>query len=171
MKAPEDLETDMPPILPKVLFRGREYPVRVVADGNPRSRVRLENEEAIVLIPKATPRDVRKAVELWCREEASIVIRQSVWRLSRRMGLKFNSIMIRNQRTRWGSCSSRGNLSFNVKLATAPQEVIDYVVLHELMHLKEPNHSKKFWSLVEAECPEYRRHRLWLKQVEGRDEL
>jgi len=156
---------------PIVLFKGREYPVRIVADGNPRSRVRLEGGQAVVLVPKATPREVRKAIEGWYREEASVVIKQSVWRLSRRLGLKFNSIMIRNQRTRWGSCSSRGNLSFNFKLATAPPEVIDYVVLHELTHLKEPNHSKRFWSLVEAECPDYRVHRLWLKQVEGRNEL
>ncbi len=154
----------------RVLFRGKEYPVRVVADGNPRSKVRLEGGEALVLVPRAAPREVRKALDAWYKAEATVVIKQSVWRMSRRLGLTYNSIMIRNQRTRWGSCSSLGNLSFNFKLASAPQEVIDYVVLHELMHLKEPNHSKRFWSLVEAQCPEYRRHRLWLKQVEGRTE-
>ena len=153
-----------------VLFRGKEYPMRIVADGNPRTRVRIDGGEAIVLVPRATRREVKKAVEAWYRREAEVVIKQSVWRLSRRLGLNVNSVMIRNQRTRWGSCSSSGTLSFNLKLATAPQEVIDYVVLHELMHLREPNHSKRFWRLVEQECPDYRRHRLWLKQAEGRRE-
>jgi hypothetical protein len=158
-------------VVKKVLFRGKQYPVRVVADGNPRSRVRLVNGEAVVLVSRATPREIRKAIEGWYRAEASVVIKQSVWRLSRRLGLEYNTIMIRNQRTRWGSCSNKGNLSFNFKLATAPQGVIDYVVLHELMHLKEPNHSKTFWNLVERECPGYRDHRRWLQEVEGRTEL
>jgi len=154
-----------------VLFRGKEYPVRVHPDGIPRSRVRLEQGEVVVLVPKATSAEVKKAIQDWYRAEATVVIKQAVWRMSRRLGLKVNSIMIRNQRTRWGSCSSLGNLSFNFKLATAPQEVIDYVVLHELMHLKEPNHSRRFWALVEKECPDYRIHRQWLKQIEGRSEL
>jgi predicted metal-dependent hydrolase len=148
-----------------------EYPLVVVADGNPRPKVRLEDGRAVVLVPRATTSEIRRAIEEWYRSEASVVIKQSVWRMSRRLGLRFNTIMIRNQKTRWGSCSSRGNLSFNFKLATAPQEVIDYVVLHELMHLKEPNHSKRFWRLVEQECPKYREHREWLKRVEGRTEL
>jgi predicted metal-dependent hydrolase len=149
-----------------VLFRGREYPVSVIADGNPRPMVRIEDGRVMVLVPRATPRHIRAAIRDWYRAEANVVIRQSVWRISRRLGIKYNSIMIRNQKTRWGSCSSRGNLSFNIRLATAPQEVIDYVVVHELMHLKEPNHSKRFWSLVEASCPAYRQHRDWLKKNE-----
>jgi predicted metal-dependent hydrolase len=158
-------------VISKILFRGTEYPLLVVADGNPRPRVRLEDGQAVVLVPKATASEVRRAIEGWYRAEASVVIKQAVWRLSRRLGLRFNNIMIRHQRTRWGSCSSRGNLSFNFKLATAPQEVIDYVVLHELMHLKEPNHSKRFWALIERECPNYREYREWLRRAEGRTEL
>jgi predicted metal-dependent hydrolase len=158
-------------LISRILFRGMQYPLHVVADGNPRPKVRLENGRAVVLVPRASISEVRCAIEEWYRSEASVVIKQSVWRMSRRLGLRFNTIMIRNQKTRWGSCSSRGNLSFNFKLATAPQEVIDYVVLHELMHLKEPNHSKRFWRLVEQECPKYREYREWLTRVEGRTEL
>lgn len=154
-----------------VLFRGKEYRVKVVADGNPRSTVRLEGDEAVVLVPRATISEIRKALDGWYRSEATVAIKQTVWRLARKLGLEYNTIMIRNQRTRWGSCSSKGNLSFNMKLATAPQEVIDYVVIHELMHLREPNHSKRFWSLVERECPDYMAKRKWLKEVEGRSEL
>ena len=151
-----------------VLFKGKEYFVRIIADGNPRSKVRLEGDQAIVLVPRATRGEVTRAIDDWYKREATFAIKQSVWRASRRLGLKFNSIMIRNQRTRWGSCSHLGNLSFNYKLASAPQEVIDYVVVHELMHLREPNHSRRFWALVGQECPNYREHRAWLKMVEGR---
>ncbi len=148
-----------------------EYPLLVVADGNPRPKVRLEDGRVVVLVPRATTSEVTRAIKEWYRSEASVVIKQSVWRMSRRLDLRFDTIMIRSQKTRWGSCSSQGNLSFNFKLATAPQEVIDYVVLHELMHLKEPNHSKRFWRLVEQECPKYREYREWLKRAEGKTEL
>lgn len=158
-------------MISRVLFRGMEYPLLVVADGNPRPKVRLEDGRVVVLVPRATTSEVTRAIKEWYRSEASVVIKQSVWRMSRRLDLRFDTIMIRSQKTRWGSCSSQGNLSFNFKLATAPQEVIDYVVLHELMHLKEPNHSKRFWRLVEQECPKYREYREWLKRAEGKTEL
>lgn len=73
-------------------------------------------------------------------------------------------IRIRAQKTRWGSCSSKGTLSFNWKLMMAPDEVIDYVVVHELCHLCEMNHSKRFWSLVGTILPDYQRRRRWLKE-------
>jgi predicted metal-dependent hydrolase len=71
---------------------------------------------------------------------------------------------MKNQRTLWGSCSTRGNLNFNRALAGAPAEVLDYVVIHELGHLKEMNHSRRFWALIEAWCPEHKRHRRWLRE-------
>ena len=74
------------------------------------------------------------------------------------------SVAIRNQKTRWGSCSSKGTLSFNWKLYLAPIEVLDYVVVHELCHLCEMNHSAAFWGLVEQIMPDYRERMKWLKQ-------
>ena len=79
------------------------------------------------------------------------------------LGVSYGRITIRNQRTRWGSCSSKGNLNFNFLLVLVPAEVRDYVVVHELCHLKEMNHSKDFWNLVEGILPDYRTHRKWLK--------
>lgn len=76
----------------------------------------------------------------------------------------FNRITIRDQKTRWGSCSAKGTLSFNWRLMLAPPAVLDYVVVHELCHLTHMNHSKAFWALVESACPDYRAHRKWLKQ-------
>ena len=75
----------------------------------------------------------------------------------------YGRITIRNQKTRWGSCSSKGNLNFNCLLMLAPPEVLDYVVVHELCHRMEMNHSKRFWSLVETVLPDYREQEKWLK--------
>lgn len=80
------------------------------------------------------------------------------------VGVTYGRITIRHQRTRWGSCSGKGNLNFNCLLMLAPAEVLDYVVVHELCHRKEMNHSSQFWAEVERVCPDYRTHRKWLKQ-------
>jgi predicted metal-dependent hydrolase len=83
---------------------------------------------------------------------------------ARRMGLSFQRIAIRDQRTRWGSCSPHGTLSFNWRLVLAPLEVAEYVVVHELCHLREPNHSPRFWQIVEEARPGYREQRRWLAE-------
>ena len=82
---------------------------------------------------------------------------------SNQIGVSYGRITIRNQKTRWGSCSSKGNLNFNCLLMLTPPEVIDYVVVHELCHRKEMNHSKAFWSEVGKVLPDYKAHEKWLK--------
>ena len=79
------------------------------------------------------------------------------------IGVSYGRITIRNQRSRWGSCSSRGNLNFNCLLMLAPPEIIDYVIVHELCHRREMNHSPLFWQEVERVLPDYKRRRKWLK--------
>ena len=76
----------------------------------------------------------------------------------------YSKITVRDQQSRWGSCSSRGTLSFNYRLIFAPTEVLDYVVVHELCHLTHMNHSKDFWNMVERIMPDYRTHKKWLKE-------
>jgi len=80
------------------------------------------------------------------------------------LGVSVERIEIRDQRTRWGSCSTRGTLSFNWRLVLAPLDVLDYVVVHELCHLREPNHSRRFWHLVESRRPGWRKQRAWLHE-------
>jgi predicted metal-dependent hydrolase len=79
------------------------------------------------------------------------------------VGVDYGRITIRNQRSRWGSCSAKGNLNFNCLLMLCPEEVLDYVVVHELCHLHEFNHSPRFWALVAAQLPDYEVWKKWLK--------
>jgi predicted metal-dependent hydrolase len=83
------------------------------------------------------------------------------------MGVSYGRITIRAQKSRWGSCSAKGNLNFNCLLMLTPPEVQNYVIVHELCHRKQMNHSPSFWREVEQIMPEYRRHRLWLKKNGG----
>ncbi|MPN53172.1 hypothetical protein SDC9_200836 [bioreactor metagenome] len=91
-------------------------------------------------------------------------IEQVTARLAQTMRVSFNSLTIRDQRTRWGSCSSKGTLSFNWRLVMTPPTILQYVVIHELAHLTVPNHSAEFWGRVAAFYPDYKKARLWLKK-------
>ena len=83
-------------------------------------------------------------------------------REAERIGVAFRRVVVRNQRSRWGSCSTNGTLSFNWRLVLAPRDVLDYVVAHEVCHLRECNHSERFWALLESIRPSYRDQREWL---------
>ena len=95
--------------------------------------------------------------------EAAKRFPEKVQQFAQQMGVDYGRITIRSQHTRWGSCSAKGNLSFNCLLMLCPEGVQDYVVIHELCHRKEMNHSAAFWAEVEKYCPAYRIHRKWLK--------
>ena len=82
-------------------------------------------------------------------------------------GGTYTSVTVRDQKTRWGSCSSKKNLNFNYRLAYMPQEILDYVVVHELAHLRHMDHSREFWACVERYLPDYRERRAWLKEHGG----
>ena len=101
-------------------------------------------------------------------DEARLAVHERVVKVAEveaeRLGVSFREIAVRDQRTRWGSCSSRGTLSFNWRLALAPPEVLEYVVVHELCHLRVHDHSRRFWSLLESVRPSYRAERLWLRE-------
>ena len=97
------------------------------------------------------------------REQARDLVTQSVQHYAPLVGVSYNQITIRTQHTRWGSCSSKGNLNFNCLLALVPREVLDYVVVHELCHRKEMNHSDRFWNEVARIIPDYKSRKQWLK--------
>jgi predicted metal-dependent hydrolase len=113
--------------------------------------------------PKAS---LSKAQVTDLRLKARNLIRERLDHFNLYYKYKFLRITIRDQKTRWGSCSSNGTLSFNMKLGLVPIELLDYVVVHELCHLKEMNHSSKFWDLVAKTIPDYRMRRRQLKRME-----
>lgn len=91
-------------------------------------------------------------------------IEEKVFYYAKLMGVTYNRITMRNQKTRWGSCSSQGNLNFNNRLLFVPEELVDYVVVHELAHRKEMNHSRAFWNVVGTYLPDYKERRAKLRE-------
>lgn len=100
----------------------------------------------------------------WLKAYSKKFILKRVQELAQIYGFSYNRVSIREQSTRWGSCSSEKNLNFNWKLILAPPEILDYVIIHELAHTVELNHSKSFWNLVEKVMPNYREYRNWLRK-------
>lgn len=96
------------------------------------------------------------------REQAKRELPPRLMELARAQGLRVNAVSVRDQRSRWGSCSTRGSIALNWRLILMPPSVRDYVLWHELMHLKRADHSPKFWQLVEEVCPDYRDAKRWL---------
>ncbi len=128
--------------------------------------VRLEKNRLLVSLDSRNGR-LNLAVEWWYLQQAGKLIKKRADELCPRLGVVYNRLTVRGAKTRWGSCSQKGNLNFNWKLMMAPEPVIDYVIIHELAHLKEMNHSKNFWKLVAEHCPKWRNHRKWLRGHEG----
>lgn len=121
-------------------------------------REKLQKYKSRPLLPKLTPEELDALKD---RAKADLTAR--VLRFAPQVGVTYGRITIRAQKTRWGSCSREGNLNFNCLLMLAPPEVRDYVVIHELCHRKEMNHSPRFWAEVAKLCPGYILHRRWLK--------
>ena len=104
------------------------------------------------------------AQEKELRERAKSVLAQRTAYFARQVGVTYGRITVRDQKTRWGSCSQTGNLNFNFRLILAPSEVLDYVVVHELCHRRQMNHSTQFWQEVAQVLPDYRKRKAWLTE-------
>lgn len=123
----------------------------------------LENELHINPVTN-TPTSTEKALNIFLKSTAEKYIVPRTHQLGKLMDIHFANITLRGQKTRWGSCSSAGNLNFNWQLVHSPPAVIDYVIVHELAHRKQMNHSSRFWEIVRQYDPEYLKHRGWLKR-------
>ena len=107
---------------------------------------------------------IKRALETLYRRNARQRFERRADHFANEMGVEYEEIEIRNQRTRWGSCSTNGILGLNWRLMMAPPEIIDYIIVHEVAHLRQPNHDNEFWSLVAEYDPEYESHAEWLME-------
>ncbi len=145
-------------------FYGKEYALAriVVPAATPCLTV---DEGALTLLVRGPSKEmVAGLLERWYRRRMRDLLKALVAALAARLGVTYGRIGVRAQKSRWGSCSPQGNLSFNWRLAKAPPQVLDYVIVHELMHRREMSHSPRFWRLVAEACPDFRRWRSWLRQ-------
>lgn len=142
----------------RVLFRGEVFEVK------PASYPPVRAAEGAIWAPGETECDRLEATLEWMKRRSRPVLREAVSRWALALGVSPKRVGVRDQVSRWGSCSHAGSLSFNWRLIMAPQEVLEYIVIHELAHMRELNHSRRFWAIVAEHCPNYKDHESWLNE-------
>ena len=143
-----------------VSLRGLDH--RIAATGRLRGRVEVEQEERVLLVPGDPEHQARRLTD-WLRGEALADLTARTEFHAGRLGVSVKVVRLRDQRSRWGSCSSSGTITYNWRLILAPPFVLDYVAAHEVAHMVEMNHSPAFWATVGRTLPDYERGRAWLK--------
>ena len=160
------LEEPVVPIdfaLPGVVWLGgRPLPIEPTGTG----RAVARESEGKLVVGGGSRKHVLAAIDRWYRREARRRIEPLVTEEGLRLGLTAEKVSVRNQRTRWGSCSTSGTLSFNWRLVIGRPEALHYVVAHELMHIRHHNHSRAFWTDLERAFPDYRNEAAWLRAHE-----
>lgn len=152
-----------------VMYMGQPYEVKLLTYPGKNTQIILRDGKFIVYINnrinenKQMPEAIQ-ALRLWMIEKAQDIIRARTEELSKVIGVVFNNIRIKDTKTRWGSCSSKGNLNFNFRIVMSPEVVMDYIIIHELCHLKHMNHSQEFWRCVESYMPDYPKYKDWLRK-------
>jgi predicted metal-dependent hydrolase len=144
-------------------YLGSPLQIEIQDGGSNGGDVTLSNNKLLVAVKPGTT-GLNPIIEKWYRTQARQIMKEKVDKHSVKMVVDYNKIHLKGQKTLWGSCSRKRNLNFNWRLIMTPESVIDYVVVHELSHLKEMNHTKKFWQVVAGYCPEWQQHRKWLKE-------
>jgi predicted metal-dependent hydrolase len=154
----------------KVEFNGQAYLLKI-CEGSERKKalVYLNGDNIIVDIKSSYSNEERNSIVRnllvdWFKEQARTRFIERTEYYAEKIGVKPYNIRIKEQKTLWGSCSGKNNINYNWKLVMAPPVVLDYVVVHELCHIVQRNHSNKFWELVEKIMPNYKELRKWLKE-------
>ena len=143
------------------LFLGREYPLHILQDSN----MTIERSDKLYISRTLLP-DIKNHIKRWYREEAQKEIQARCMWFSLKTGHVPTMIKVTDARQRWGSCTHKGGLNFSWRLIQAPPDIVDYVVVHELVHIGQPDHSRKFWNKVQEILPDYKRRRKWLRENE-----
>ena len=148
----------------KIPFRGRNMKLRVLEANVPEVRITYRNAFIVEKPGDATEADVKRAIEKWLHNRLVDDVIDLVKQYAPRIGAKPGQVRVSKVKTRWGSCGKHGNILINWLLVIAPKPVLEYVVVHELCHLKHRNHFEAFWSLVGELLPDYRRSKKWLSE-------
>jgi len=145
-----------------LLYLGKEYKLDFVGDVF--DGVVFESK---FLISKSSKPLAAQLLGDWFMESAKRIIPPNVKDFARKLGVEYNRVLISDLKYRWGSCTPKNNLNFNWRLVKAPMNVIEYVIVHELAHLLEPNHTLRFWGIIKAQLPHYSKAKNWLKDHGG----
>ena len=145
----------------RVPYMGRMYLLKVKEAKT--ERISFSRGKFTVRVTKNTPKRVRKMFRNWLKERAYRVIEQRANHYAKKIGVKFKKINVKEHKERWGSVSKNKAVNFNLNLLCAPKKIQDYLVVHELCHLKIPNHSPKYWELVYSIMPDYEKRKDWLR--------
>lgn len=148
----------------QVTIQNKTYSIEISDKKFLKTKVVLFESKITIFLSEDNQNHPKVIFNKWVREYARQIITKRTKELATLGNFKFNKITIREQSTRWGSCSSEKNLNFNWKLILAPPEILDYVIVHELSHTVEMNHSKSFWKVVEGVMPNYIVYRNWLRK-------
>lgn len=143
---------------------GKKYQKKIAFSTKEKIGVVIMGENILINPVTDSKASSDKALEQFLKTTAEKYIVPRTHQLGKTMNISFKNITLRQQKTRWGSCSAEGNLNFNWRLVHCPPEVIDYVIIHELAHRREMNHSNRFWNIVQQYDPEHLKHRGWLKR-------
>jgi predicted metal-dependent hydrolase len=148
---------------PTVIYRGRPFPLRIRSSACAQPTAEWHRDRVILNVPRALDPPLGEVLEGLFRDRAKLVFEKRVQALSDLLGVRPKRVQVRDQKTRWGSCTGRGTLAFNWRLLLAPPAVLDYVVVHELCHLRHPHHGQGFWKMVQTFLPNFEAQRIWLR--------
>lgn len=147
------------------LYLGEEYKIKIVHDESCKDKyIVLKNNTMYIHTNSMKEENLKLILEEWYRKETKKIIQEYIEKYKTNFKETIKEVKIKTQKKRWGSCTYDNKLLFNWKLSMAPKEVIEYVVIHELCHMKHKNHSKDYWSEVNKNMPSYKERHNWLKQ-------
>ncbi len=146
-------------------YLGKDYRLKVITGD--RVSIKMKNGYLVAIIldtvAEQEQEQIKPLLEDWYQSHAEVLLKEKIKRFTKVIGVTPKSVSVKNYKSSWGSCSNRGEISFNWRIILAPHRIIDYVVIHELCHLLEHNHSSRYWKLLEQHVPDWRDCRDWLK--------